>query len=191
MVEAEALVVEVLVAVGMTKKRIIFVDVDGPLIPSGMYLVHKGASADRKFSPICIATLKYVLEITGAKLVTNTSHNNHIRNCHRDIPGGVESITCNLYDDLVRAGIPTTAFHKEWKTEYPNKTDARNLDDRMVAIENWMNDNEPDGEWIAFDDYRFTLEPNLILIDFDVGLNPKHVDEVRARWPDVKRTLLV
>lgn len=63
----------------------------------------------------------------------------------------------------------------------------------MEAIDHWINQND-DGhgvDWLAFDDYRFTMDPRLILIDFDVGLTPKDLDRVRDAWPDVKRTILI
>lgn len=163
------------------RKRIIFLDIDGPVIPSGMFLVDKDASANRTFSLSAIAVLRHILKVTGAKLVTNSSHNTYGRKGF------------SLQDDLLSAGIPHDVFHDTWRTEYPNDHENGGIRDRMEAIDHWINQND-DGhgvDWLAFDDYRFTMDPRLILIDFDVGLTPKDLDRVRDAWPDVKRTILI
>ena len=142
--------------------RVLFVDVDGPLIPSGMYLIHKNASYDRHFSPISIAVLKHALKESGAKLVMNTTHN---LDGHK------------LKEDMIKAGFKEEDFAKPWCTNYPSTRGRTN------AITEWLNEQvDKDIEWIAVDDEDFTSEDRLILIDFDEGLHLRHFNRLAKLW---------
>ena len=141
--------------------KVLFVDVDGPLIPSGMYLVHSNPSYERVFSPIAIAVLKKMLEVSGAKLVMNTTHN----------MDGIK-----LKEDMIKAGFKEEDFGTPWCTEYPDNRS------RQGSIENWIKLQKEDIDWIALDDADFTKEDNLILIDFDEGLHLRHYNRMSKLW---------
>ncbi len=142
-------------------QKILFLDVDGPLIPSGMYLVHKNASYERKCSPICVAIVNELCRKADAKIVLNSTHS-------REANIAIE--------DLKREGLER--FHDIATTNYPNKMSGG---DRMAAIEDWQ---ERCGgvDWIAFDDSNFTENERLVLIDFDVGITLKHYNKAAEMW---------
>lgn len=141
--------------------RVLFVDVDGPLIPSGMYLLHKRASFDRHFSPVSIAVLKHMLKESGAKLVMNTTHN---------LDGE------KAKQDLVLAGIDEESFGTPWRTDYPvNRS-------RQSAIDEWISKQTEEIDWMALDDADFTEDKRLILVDFDEGIHLRHYNRMSQKW---------
>ncbi len=136
--------------------RLIFLDIDGPMIPSSMFFIDEMASWDRVFSPISIAILNALVEKTGAKIVTNSSHNSLLTGNN------------DLNVDLINAGVPANSFHKNWRTEYPSYP-------RDASLKKWLVDNDcRDADWICFDDVQFTDDDRLILVDFDTGLTTVH-----------------
>jgi hypothetical protein len=137
-------------------QRIIFLDIDGPVIPAGMYLIDRKCSFDRRASPVCIATINHLCKNSGAKIVMNTTHNMH---------GGT------MLSDMAREGIKPDYMH--WSapmTQYPQTS-------RWLAIQMWESDNGK-ADWVALDDAPFTQDERLILIDFNVGVHPGHYNEI-------------
>ena len=141
--------------------RILFVDVDGPLIPSGMYMIHQNASYERKFSPISIAVLKQMLKESGALLVMNSTHN-------------LDGIKTK--QDLIASGIDEKSFGVPWKTDYPVTRS------RQDAIGEWITKQEGIVDWMAVDDAHFTTDERLILIDFDEGIHLRHYNQMAKHW---------
>lgn len=155
--------------------NILFLDIDGPMIPDGCYFINPNASAHRTFSPIAVAVLKHFVEKTGVIIVTNTMHNDWLTD--DPLTGGFNSIR----DDLVNAGIPKESFHEAYKTAYgmPMYADVS----RHQAIKMWLEANAPEAKWVCFDDCEFLPKGHvdrdrLILIDFNNGITPR--DVVRA-----------
>jgi hypothetical protein len=143
-------------------QKLIFLDIDGPMIPSGMSLIHPHASWKRMLSPICVAVLKEMLKKSDAYLVTNSTHNVDLN--------GEPSIR----DVLISYGIPDEAFHRNWKTDYPDVS-------RDVAVKKWLAENG-EYDWIALDDARFMEDTRVVYVDFDTGLTPAHYNEVAEMW---------
>lgn len=148
--------------------KFIFLDIDGPVIPTGCYFINRNASFDRIFSNVCIGYVKKLLDITGAKLVTNSSHNYHLRTDDTGAKLG------DLRDDLVNAGIPLNAFHDIWRTEFGhnlfNKWRGDGLHPRLRAINEWLalwGGETP--QWVGFDDDDYN-DPHLVLVNFDDGI---------------------
>lgn len=138
------------------KQKFVFLDIDGPMIPSGCYLLDRDASYRRVFSPICVAVVNRLCHESGAKVVFNTTHN-----LDRWV----------MLEDAFRQGIKRGHVYLDSPmTKYPT------LENRGDAINLWLKDNDfLDSDWVAFDDCDFNHE-NLILIDFDVGLTPIHLN---------------
>jgi len=139
------------------KERLIFLDIDGPMIPSGCYVAYGyEASYNRKYSPICVAIINRLCHETKAKIVFNSTHN----------MSGYD-----LIDDSVREGLKFGHMYKEGSfTSYPR------VENRKDAINLWLKKhdyNDSNCLWCAFDDVDFQ-HSNLILIDFDVGITLKH-----------------
>lgn len=151
-------------------QRILFLDIDGPMIPGGMFFIDPMSSHDRKFSPISVAIVNRICNQSGAKIVFNTYHNT---------AGGA------LLADSVREGIKLSYIHEFGPmTLYPHGirgVTSMDMHDRMAAITQWQEVNG-EADWIAFDDSKFTTDERLGLVDFDTGISPKHYDLAANRW---------
>jgi hypothetical protein len=159
----------------MTSK-ILFLDVDGPLIPSGMYAIDPKAMQNRTFSPIAVALVRNFCEKHDIKIVMNTMHNKWPRLCEK------YNAVFTVKDDLVRAGIPEELFHESWQTNYGidenlGRYDAIKLWQTHRRIENF----DIDIVWVCFDDAEFLKKDHydrhrLILIDFNHGITPNIIN---------------
>ena len=141
----------------MKKKRFVFLDIDGPMIPSGCYLAYgHRASFERKFSPIAVACINRLCHETKANIVFNTTHN-------RDGE--------SLLQDAVREGLKAGHISSQTPfTMYPT------LEDRLLAIKQWLKEFAPDNcKWVSLDDCPIK-DDNAILVDFDTGITPYHVN---------------
>jgi hypothetical protein len=143
--------------------KIAFLDIDGPMIPSGQYLINRMCSWERDFPAIPIACMNALCERSGAKIVLNTTHNNPI--------DGVPDIKVML----IRAGLKEEHFHVDSKTSYPNNTISGGR--RMLAVNEWLEEHPEVTQWVAFDDEPFTNLENLILIDMDSGIHVGHLNQ--------------
>lgn len=148
---------------------VLFVDCDGPLIPSPLYYMDMGVSHKRShMSNIAIGWLRYLCREVGARIVCNTVHNGHIR--HDVIDTRYKEFT--IRDDMVQHGLEYKNFHYDWQTKYY-------IDDslsRFGAIVEWLSRNYPDGKgvsWAIFDDdvKAFNGHSRLVPIDFRVGID--------------------
>lgn len=139
-------------------QKIVFLDIDGPMIPSYVYLKNLNCSMSderREFCIYCVLAINRLCEQTDAKIVFNTYHNRHY-------PTQVGTIR----DDAIANGVLERHIHEEWKTEYPN------THNRYDAICNWIRKNG-EADWIAIDDADFTDRAGArqILIDPHQGFN--------------------
>ena len=150
-------------------QKILFLDIDGPVIPATQAFINRHASWERMFAPQCIAIVKHILDQSGAKLVTNSTHNQETPHLN----GGR-----TLREDLIAAGIQAELFHPVWKTQYPNISGSLR---RLDAIELWQAENGQ-ADWIALDDANFTDDERLVLVDFDCGLTVADFNKVAKRW---------
>lgn len=144
-------------------KRVIFLDIDGPVIPFSMFLINRMASHDRVLAPIPVAVVREICKRADAKVVFNTTHNSPA--------AGVDDIEVAI----VKAGLPASALHSDVKTIYPQI-------DRDLAVGEWLNRHPEVEDWIAFDDVRFTDKDNLIWVDPDAGLHLGHMNAALDRW---------
>jgi hypothetical protein len=136
--------------------NIVFLDIDGPLIPNRLILVNKMASWHRQFDPVSVAVLDKFCQTVGAKIVFNTTHN-------RDEIPFMEAGVPPIEVALRNTGF-ATEYHEDLKTIYPTLS-------RYESVHLWLKRHPDVTQWIAFDDVNFTDEPNLILVDADVGIS--------------------
>ena len=145
----------------MGKQRIIFCDIDGPVINTPMfYLDHNCSMGRTQMNTQALAYVVRLCKIAGAKLVTNSTHNTH--NLTDPLTGSVRT----LKDDLVRWGVSPDHFHDHWRTDFPNYRGSR-----QYAIDKWIDDKDYDVDWVCFDDEKFTDSNRLIVIDYDRGID--------------------
>lgn len=148
-------------------QKIIFLDIDGPIINGPLYHTDMMCSANR--SPMntqAIGYLNYLCDKANAKIVTNSFHNFHLTN----------NETQDLKTDLIKWGLKSSHFHEKWRTQFSMQSFVQSsvYTDRLIAIQTWIAENVELGEelkWVCFDDSRFTELKNLILIDFERGID--------------------
>lgn len=146
-----------------TPNRIVFLDIDGPIIPFSAFLLDKMCSWHRIIPAIPVAVVAEVCKRSGAKVVFNTTHNTPMK----DID--------DIEIAIVKAGLPVEMIHPDIKTKYPSLP-------RDVAVIEWLHRHLEVDDWIAFDDARFTKANNLIWVDPDAGLHLGHLNEALNRW---------
>ena len=151
-------------------QKIVFLDIDGPIINLGCYGIDNGCSHARSvMNQSAIGFINLLCHKTNALVVTNSSHNPHSVNKFTTIEGNrVEIAPTDLREDLIRHGLKPQYFHKEWRTAYPLKLSGVNSH-RLDAIDLWQVENG-EADWIAFDDAIFTQDPRLLLVDFNEGI---------------------
>jgi hypothetical protein len=161
----------------MMKQRILFIDIDGPVINTPMFYLDSNCSMGRtQMNTQALAYVVRLCKIAGAKIVTNSTHNTH--NLTDPLTGSVRT----LKDDLIRWGVPKDLFHDRWRTNYPGYRG------RLSAIQDWINDVSDEVnadappvdnindtysniDWVCFDDEKFTNSNRLIVIDYDKGID--------------------
>lgn len=148
--------------------RVIFLDMDGPMIPAGMFFINSMASFNRLCSPIAVAIINRLCRESDAKLVMNTYHN---------------TAGLALKTDLIREGINEEYFHEHWHTIFPHgiRSVDEKITDRMAGIQQWMIDHG-EVDWLCFDDADFTNDERLIRVDFDYGIGAKEFDKACRFW---------
>jgi hypothetical protein len=144
-------------------KRIIFLDIDGPVIPFTMFLLDRMASHNRVIPPITVAVVREVCKRADALVVFNTTHNIPFK----DVP--------DIEEAVIAAGLPREYVHPDMKTKYPQIA-------RDLAVLEWLSRHPEVEDWIAFDDVKFTDKDNLIWIDPDAGLHLTHLNVALNRW---------
>lgn len=150
--------------------KVIFLDIDGPLITGDLYYQDYMCSEYRTL--VNKTALNYVLklsELTGAMIVTNTMHNEKIINGR------------TIKDDLIKWGVPENKFHNSWRTIFP-KVDytgasSRRGIGRLIGINHWLETNGPDHKWVCFDDRNFTDDKRLVLINFNKGVGKEEFEK--------------
>lgn len=163
-------------------QKIIFLDIDGPVINTPCYWVDWQASLERTvMNTQAIGILNRLCTLSGAYVVTNSTHNNVTVQNGND-----------LRQSLIEWGLFESHIHKNWRTTMPwpyGRLSASSRSRRMWGIEDWMEDNG-EADWICFDDEPFTDNPRLFVIDFDRGIDYDTYLDVCKYW-EIDRTGIV
>jgi hypothetical protein len=150
--------------------RIIFLDIDGPVIPGHLYDVDPVAPYHRLlFDRNAIARLNRLCAAAGARIVTNSMHNFDLMSNR------------SLRDDLVAWGVDPRYIHANWRTSFPMVNYASNPNPRRgwgrwLGISKWIEHNG-ECDWVCFDDRSWTDDPRLVLVDFEHGITDANVAE--------------
>ena len=142
--------------------KIVFLDIDGPVIPGRVHNTALCSELRSRFAKDSIEYLNILCEQTGAQIVTN-SMQNYLSPQGRD-----------LRTDLIKWGLNSIHFHTDWRTIFPRVNYLANPSPqrgwgRWLGILDWMEHNG-EVDWICFDDRNWTSDPRLILIDFETGI---------------------
>jgi hypothetical protein len=152
--------------------KIIFQDVDGPLIPGRLYY-HRDAHYSKehatfKYDPVAVGMLRELVRLSSKNeptfIVYNTAHNVENRNEMR------YKARVNGFEDLL---------HEDCRTDFcvDDRGDFT-ANARYAGIARWVEKyNLKETDWIVFDD-----EPNVhprrqVKVDFDVGMTMKNFQQ--------------
>lgn len=144
--------------------KIIFLDIDGPVIPTDVDMYD--SIFRTTYNVESIEYLNLLCDMTGARVVTNSTHNYE------------DWFESELRDDLIEWGLDSRFIHRDWRTVFP-MIDYKKINSpirgigRLVAIEHWISING-DTNWVCFDDRKFTDLENLIHIEDGLGIRASH-----------------
>lgn len=137
--------------------KVIFVDIDGPLIPGRMYYGGGRMMTNDKsafiYDPISVGMIMRLSENHGTVIVYNSMHNNNGDRVMR------HQANINGFGELVH------------KTECCTRLCAPGLT-RLSAIEDWIQRNDPSmtsEDWIVIDDLDIGTDRQ-VKVDFDLGM---------------------
>lgn len=156
--------------------RVIFLDVDGPLIPGRQYETRRGTHRRGKdgkaigylFDPFCVKMVTHLAQTAGAAIVFNTMHNDR----------GIKA----LMADMAASGFDHALLHQtDPQTDFPARGMSRAASfigtySRLKAITMWLDRNRGTTGWVALDDEKIA-HPNAVLVDFEGGVSSRHVDK--------------
>lgn len=135
---------------------VLFLDVDGPLIPHRCYLLpeNHGCLVSR-FDPVMVAVINRVLRVSDTKLVISSTWRN----------GGriqFESL-------MVRNNLPPRALHTDWATKLGSEK-------RSVEIKEWLARHPEVEHYAAIDDELDVGDlPGGIVCSFENGMMRSHI----------------
>ena len=156
----------------MDKQRIVFLDIDGPIINTPMFFLAMDCSIGRSvLNTQAIAYVQRLCDIAKAKVVFNTMHNTH------DIADPLTGDIRTIRTDMIKWGLKPEVIHSDWMTEFPGFTQ-----DRMVGIKRWIDSKDYEVDWVCFDDVNFTNDNRLVLIDFDRGIDNNAYRKAAKLW---------
>lgn len=155
--------------------RVIFLDIDGPMIPGRQYAA-KGGTQRRaggaligyRFDPSSVNLVTHLARTADARIVWNTTHNAR----------GITQLT----EDAVASGLDHQLFHADPQTEYPGEVKFSGYAwsmTRLKAIRRWLAAHPEVTHWVAFDDDPIRSK-NAVRIDFQSGITSGHVDKAMA-----------
>jgi len=132
--------------------NILFLDVDGPLIPARMYYngIPRNKDGIFLYDPIAVGMIKKLVDFYELKLVYNSSHND----------GGL--------DLMMRQGT-TNGFTKEMFHDDPITKFPLGILNRMDGISEWLTRHSGVDKWAVVDDYTLPTD-RAVKIDFNVGI---------------------
>lgn len=142
---------------------VVFLDIDGVLIPSSVFMLEGAdSSIHLKFSDTCVACLKHLCKETGAVIVTNTTHNGRFKE--------------RLLPALEKVGLSEFVIGH---TDYPHCSYSRKDDSespRDIAVKKWLSEHPEVRKWVAFDDDWFTEDERLIRCDSNCGIGVREMN---------------
>lgn len=150
----------------MNYDKILFLDVDGPLIPERMHLRYSNGlyGYDRQ-DGIFVWDRDFIRELNehcppqGIKIVFNTAHNS----------SGPEVMRFTSKFN----GLDQSLLHNDYCTKFPDY-----IDFRIDGIHDWLNRNATKPtKWLVVDDFDMKI-PNQILVNLKEGVTSYHVLEI-------------
>lgn len=142
--------------------RIVFLDIDGPMIPvRAYYLPNQTRPIVSMFDPVATSLLLKLLNDSGAQLVISSSWRKQGKAAIREL--------------LANNGIDPNRLHKDWAT------DGKFSSQRIHEIKWWLDDHPEVTHYVAIDDEDLLVDfvPNAVLADTYEGLSYRNYLEAR------------
>lgn len=155
-------------------KKIIFLDIDGPIINTPCYFIDQDCSKYRSFmNTQAIGYLTKLVDLSGAKIVTNSTHNFYVP----------KKTNRNLKDDLIGWGLRPKHFHRSWRTQFAANYKNPQPDElsKEEAISQWTVQNGA-ADWICIDDEEVMTDQRLFMVRFKFGLNLNVFNAICQHW---------
>lgn len=152
--------------------KVVFLDIDGPMIPATMFLVDHMCSPKRIFPQTTVAVINYLCQKSGAKIVFNTTHNSDWE--------GVDPIQIAI----TKQGLSVDHIHVDCKTKYPQRN-------RNEAVLEWLARHPEVEQWVALDDSKFTEDKRLIWVDPYCGVHIEHLNEALEQFGENQCLILM
>lgn len=151
--------------------RILFMDVDGPLIPLRMHWqvgsVFKYAEVGGYYiwDPNVIKYFNDYCPKLDIKIVFNSSHNT----------SGADVLRMTARSN----GLDPSILHDDVCTKYPD------IDNRVEAIYDWLKRNVPKGQsckWMVVDDFDLPVGQHLMNVTLESGLDDKKLETIFGKF---------
>ena len=141
--------------------KVLFLDIDGPMIPHRAYLLPDNHTRlVRLFDPVAVAMVLHLVVKAPAKLVISSAWAMH------------EGSLDRLIEDFAINGIRFSRYvHADWRTPRGGTLETRS--DEILA---WLAKHPEVTHWTALDDEE-TPAPGGVLCDFTDGLLMRHFDQ--------------
>lgn len=138
--------------------KIIFLDIDGPMIPNRAFFLPNQTTIYSVFDPCAVAMLNRLITLSGAKLVITSTWSSK----------GLDVCKQLLTDNGVVGEI-----HPDWTT--PKKLTSS----RTMEIGWWLADHSDIDGWVVLDDERLDagLLPNFVQCDTYEGFSYRNMLE--------------
>lgn len=138
--------------------KVLFLDIDGPMIPRRAFYLPNQTLIVRKFDPVATALLNEVLAKTGAKLVISSTWGKQ----------GIETVKTLLEEN----GISWESVHQDWVT--PRKYPLA----RPEEIRLWLANHPEITHWASLDDEQLDLDGKNVKVTFDDGMLTQHYQQL-------------
>lgn len=143
--------------------KIIFLDIDGPMIPVRAYFLPGQTKPATVFDPLAVAMLSKLIKDSGAKLVISSTWR----------AKGLPTVAGMLFKN----GIGDQHLHKDWCTE------GKLTSQRMHEIKWWYEDHIPEvTHYVAIEDEDLDVGfvPNAVKADANEGFSFRNYLEARV-----------
>lgn len=142
--------------------KVLFLDIDGPMIPARAAILSPGSSWTR-FDPVAVAHLNDILS-KDVTLVMSSSW--------RVLGSYVIRVT------LSANGIDPAHLHNDWAVPHLSEE----FNSREKCIKDWLVRHQNISHWIALDDMKLDLpEQNLVRVSTVDGMLYSHVREIKNK----------
>lgn len=137
--------------------KVIFLDIDGPMIPTRAYFLPHQTKIVSVFDPVAVSLLLRVLNQSEAKLVISSTWGLKGREI--------------VVDLLSQNGIMEEYLHPDWVT--PRKFSS----DRPTEILWWLDKHPEVTHHVILDDAQINL-PNMVRVSLEDGLMFRHYQKM-------------